>query len=203
MSYRTRRHLTSSTFKVGTQICKVFLDPHNEYQPGFWLWNVGFAVGKSKRQLNDWYNNRLNKRHRSLSQQIVGLSGMKTITRGFKEVLKLRWTIQPGDAIVLDCTSGDPDRQFRAWHRWLKHHPEWMVDYHNQKFFWYRPPYPTDPVRQSFFIDPITPPDLMANTFGDKYFECFRVRPKVDCTHLSMEQTLALLSQVLDKRSIL
>jgi hypothetical protein len=197
MSYRTRRHLTSSTFRVGSQICKVFLDPQGEFQPGYCAWNVGFAVGKSRRQINDWYNNRNNKRRRSLNQQIVGQSGIKTISRGFKEVLKLRWLIEPGDALFLDCTSGDPERQFKTWQRWHKYHPEWIIDYENKKFFWYRPPYPNDPIRQLFLIEPLIPPDPTANTFGNNYFECFRVRPKDGCTDLTMDQTLALLGQVL------
>ena len=91
MTYRVCRHITSSTFTVNGQLCKVFLDPQFEYRPGFWMWNVGFAVGKSRRQLNDWYWKRKNKRWRSLHQQFVGTSGIRTISRGFKEVLKLRW----------------------------------------------------------------------------------------------------------------
>jgi len=204
MSYRTRRHLTSSTFRVGSQICKVFLDPQEEFQPGFCAWNVGFAVGKSKRQINDWYNNRKNKRQRSLKQQIVGQSGIKTISRGFKEVLKLRWFIEPGDALFIDCTSGNPERQFKISQHWLgsKSHPEWIIDYENKKFFWYRPPYPNDPIRKLFLIEPVIPLDPMANTFGNNYFECFRVRTKVDCTDLPMDQTLALLGQVLHNQQL-
>lgn len=197
MSYRVCRHTTSSTFKVNGQICKVFLEPVNQYRPGYWLWNVGFAIGKSPRQLNDWYRERKNKRRRSLDQQLVGTSGIKAIARGFKEVLKLRWTIEPGDVIVLDCTSGDPERQFHAWSRWHKHHPEWVIDYQERKFFWYRPPYPDDTIRQQFLIDPVVPEDPLANTADERYYDCFRVSPKVPCTDLSMEQTIDLLNLVL------
>lgn len=197
MSYRVCRHTTSSTFKVNGQICKVFLEPVNQYRPGYWLWNVGFAIGKSPRQLNDWYRERKNKRRRSLDQQLVGTSGIKAIARGFKEVLKLRWTIEPGDVIVLDCTSGDPERQFHAWSRWHKHHPEWVIDYQERKFFWYRPPYPDDAIRQQFLIDPVVPEDPLANTADERYYDCFRVSPKVPCTDLSMEQTIDLLNLVL------
>jgi len=198
MSYRVCRHLTSSTFKVNDQLCKVFLEPMVEHAPGYWLWNVGFAVGKSKRQLNDWYWKRRNKRRRSLDRQLIGISGMKTIARGFKEVLKLRWAIHPGDAIVLDCTSGDPERQFHAWSRWHKHHPEWMINYERREFFWHRPPYYNDPIRQQFRIRPVIPADPLANTADNRYYDCFRIEPKVPCTDLSMDQTLALLGLVLN-----
>jgi len=124
MSYRVCRKFTSSTFQVEEQLCKIFLDPMVEYQPGYYIWNVGFAIGKSQRQLNDWYWKRKNKRARSLNNQLVGRSGLKAIRRGFEEVLRLRWCIEPGDGIVLDCTSGDPERQFHAWSRWHRRNPE-------------------------------------------------------------------------------
>ncbi len=114
MSYRVRRKFTSSTFYIDDQICKIFFDPEKEYQKGYWFWKVGFVVGKSKRQLNDWFHDRKNKRTRSIMKKITGRTGMKAIRRGFQEVLRLRWIIEPGDCIELDCTSGDPDRQFHA-----------------------------------------------------------------------------------------
>ena len=200
MTYRVCRHLTSSTFTVDGQLCKVFLDPQFEYRPGFWMWNVGFAVGKSRLQLNDWYWKRRNKRWRSLHQKLVGTSGIRTISRGFREVLKLRWNIEPGDIICLDCTSKDPEKQFRTWMRWApsKKHPEWTVDFQEKRFFWHRPPYPDDAIRQQFRIRPVTPADPLANTSESRYYDCFRVDLKVPCTDLSMDQTLGLLGQVLN-----
>ena len=58
MTYRISRKNTSSTFRVGKQLCKVTFVPWYEYRPGYWIWNVGFAVGQSRRQLNDWYYKR-------------------------------------------------------------------------------------------------------------------------------------------------
>jgi hypothetical protein len=168
-----------------------------QFKPGRWLWNVGFAVGESRRQINDWYFRRKNRRARTLEKQLVGKSGMRTITRGFNEVLRLRWNIPAGDAIVLDCTSGDPDRQFHAWSRWHKHHPDWCIDYEQKKFFWYRPPYPDDAVWTMFDITPVMPADPKANCVGERYFDCFRVKPKGRGSEISMDQTLALLGQVL------
>ena len=77
MSYRVRRKFTSSTFQVGDHLCKIFLQPVHEYRPGFWLWNTGFAIGKSQRQLNDWYWRRENKRRRSLDGAFNGRVGIK------------------------------------------------------------------------------------------------------------------------------
>lgn len=106
MSYRVRRKFTSSTFQVGDHLCKIFLQPVHEYRPGFWLWNTGFAIGKSQRQLNDWYWRRENKRRRSLDGAFNGRVGIKAIRRGFMEVLRLRWALAPGDVLVIDSTSG-------------------------------------------------------------------------------------------------
>ena len=197
MTYHVCRHTTSSTFTVNNQLCKVFLEPIREYRPGFWIWNVGFAIGKSRRQINDWYWRRQNKRRRSLKKQLIGKSGLKAIAKGFQEVLKLRWTVQPGDVIQIDSTSADPERQFHAFSRWHKYHPEWVIDRDERKFFWYRPPYPDDPIRDQYLIRPVSPEDLLANTSGQNYYSSFRILPKVPCTALSMEQTLDLLSQVL------
>lgn len=197
MTYRVSRHNRTSTFTVNGQLCKIFLEPIREYRPGFWIWNVGFAVGKSRRQLNDWYWRRNNKRRRSLENKLVGKSGIKAIAKGFQEVLKLRWFVEPGDVIQLDCTSGDPDRQFYAWSRWHKYHPEWAINRDERKFFWYRPPYPEDPIREQYWIRPVLPENLLANTSGQNYYSSFRILPKSPCTALSMKQTLDLLSQAL------
>ena len=197
MTYRVRRKFISTKFCIDDQICKIFLNPLREYREGYWSWKVGFAVGKSNRQLNDWFNERKNKRSRSLHQKITGRTGMKAIRRGFQEVLKLRWLIQPGDCVELDCTSGDPDRQFHAWSRWHKYHPEGVINYEQKSFYWYRPPYPDDAVWKSFDIIPITPVDRSANTIGEKYFECFRVKPKGNKKEFSMEETLELVGQIL------
>ena len=197
MTYRIRRKFTSSTFKVEGQICKIFLEPIKEYEPGYWFWNTGFAVGKSIRQLNDWYWKRKNKRVRRMRHKFTGKSGMKTIRAGFEAVLRLRWCIEPGDCLALDCTSGDPARQFRAWSRWHKYHPEWIIDYENKEFLWHRPPYGDDPIRKDFKIVPLIPKDPLANTFRENYFECFRAYPKEASADLTMEQISALLAPVL------
>jgi hypothetical protein len=197
MTYRVRRKFTSSTFRVEGQLCKVFLEPVFEYSPGYWIWNVGFAVGKSRRQLNDWYWRRKNKRRRSLISRIPGRSGIKAIRRGFEEVLRLRWNIEPGDGLIIDSTSAHPDKQFHAFSRWHRYHPEWVIDYHKKEFIWYRPPYNEDPIRQTFDIIPAIPPDPLANTVEQRYFDCFLVRLKDRRTALSMDEMQSLLGQVL------
>lgn len=196
MTYRMCRKFKSSTFRVGDQLCKIFLEPKFEYRPGFFLWNAGFAIGNSRRQLNDWYWRRKNKRARSLNKKLVGKSGLKAISIGFEKVLKLRWIIAPGDAIVFDCTSGDSERQFRAWMRWAKYYPELAINSEKKEFTWYRPPYADDPIRKYFDIKPITPADPRANTSSHRYSDCFLLRPKGSSgSYQSTSEIIDLLSQ--------
>lgn len=178
MSFRVSRQPTSCTFKVKDQLCRVSLTPWHEYRPGFWIWNTSFAVGSSKRQLRDWYHHRRNKRTRKISKKIVGRSGLLTISKGFEMALRLRWTVRPGDIVVIDCTSGKPEQQFAAWKRWHRYHPEWLINEEEKMFFWYRPPYPDDSCWQlNGKIIPITPKDPLQNTQPERYLDCFQLIP--------------------------
>tara|TARA_R100001082_G_scaffold56866_1_gene31348 strand:+ start:128 stop:751 length:624 start_codon:yes stop_codon:yes gene_type:complete len=197
MSYRVRRKFTSSKFCIDGQLCKVFLEPKCEYEKGFYLWNAGFAVGKSNRQLNDWYKGKKNKRARSLKGKLIGKSGLKTLKKAYEELFRLRWTIEPGDTILTKCTSNKSSKQFYALWRWFSRHSDIRVDFESKSYYWYRPPYPYDAVWKNFKIIPLVPDDPLTVIEGSQYFECFRLRPKVPCTDLSMEQITDLLSQAL------
>ena len=108
MKNNRRRKFTTYKFFVEGQICKIFFHPQKEFKKGFWIWNVGFAIGKSNRQLNDWYWKRKNKRSRSVHRQMTGKIGLKGVTKFFKEILKLRWIVEPGEVFYCDCTSYKP-----------------------------------------------------------------------------------------------
>ena len=196
MSYRVCRKFTGSLFRVGDHLCKIFLEPMGEYRPGFYSWNVGFAVGKSRRQLNDWYQNRKNRRARSLTKKLLGKSGLRTITKGYEELKKIRWHIEPGDCIVMDCTSKDPAKQFRAFSRWLAPSPEWSLDHGRQEFVWYRPPYPDDPLRSSFKLIGVVPEDPLICVSGINYFKTFYFEPLTLYILLSSNQIKNLSNQV-------
>ena len=172
-----RRQFTTSTFFVEGQRCKIFLQPLSEFKKGFWIWNTGFAVGKSNRQLNDWYWKRKNKRARSINNKMIGKSGIKTIKKGFDEVLKLRWIVQPGDVVFIDNTSGLPNKQFRAFSRWHRYHPEWTIDYEKKIFFWHRPPHANDPVWDKYKVIGKIPANPLQNTEPCRHEDCFSLLP--------------------------
>lgn len=177
MTYRVCRKRSTTTFKLGDQYCKVFLTPRYPYVNDRWLWKFGFAVSKSKRQLNDWYKGKKNKRAEKLRENLTGRQGIKTITQGFHHVLLMRWLIEPGDALFIDCTSIQKFKQFRAFYRWTKQHPDWVVLPSERLFMWYRPPYWNDPIYECGKITAAVPADPTAPVVESAYYECFLLDP--------------------------
>ena len=177
MKNNRRRKFTTYKFFVEGQICKIFFHPQKEFKKGFWIWNVGFAVGNSNRQLNDWYWKRKNKRSRSVHRQMTGKIGMKGVTKFFKEILKLRWILEPGDVFYCDCTSHKPEQQFKIGLRFVRNHPDWAIDYDKRIFFWHRPPHANDPVWDKYKVIGKTPANPLLNTDSYRYEDCFSLLP--------------------------
>ena len=183
-----RRKFTTYKFFVEGQICKVFFQPQKEFKKGFWIWNVGFAVGKSNRQLNDWYWKRKNKRSRSIHRQMTGRKGIKTVTIFFKEILKLRWILEPGDVFYCDCTSFKPEQQFKIGLRFVRNHPDWAIDHDKKIFFWHRPPYSDDEIWDTHKIIGKIPPNPLLSMGNSQYVQCFDAFPIDQCTARSKDQ---------------
>lgn len=178
MSYRVRRKFTCYKFCVNGQICKFFLEPIKEYLPGFYFWNVGFAVGKSNRQLNDWYKERKNKRAKKIRKRLTGRSGIKPLGIAYRKMMELRWLLEPGDALVIKCRSSDPEKEFKALLRWKRKYPDWLVNEKEREIMWYRPPYPHEDIYKSYNIIKKIPSDPFINTEGLNYLLCFDYSPK-------------------------
>ena len=188
MKNNRRRKFTTYKFFVEGQICKVFFQPQKEFKKGFWIWNVGFAVGKSNRQLNDWYWKRKNKRSRSIHRQMTGRKGIKTVTIFFKEILKLRWILEPGDVFYCDCTSFKPEQQFKIGLRFVRNHPDWAIDHDKKIFFWHRPPYSDDEIWDTHKIIGKLPPNPLLSMGNSQYVQCFDAFPIDQCTARSKGQ---------------
>ena len=188
MKNNRRRKFTTYKFFVEGQICKVFFQPQKEFKKGFWIWNVGFAVGKSNRQLNDWYWKRKNKRSRSIHRQMTGRKGIKTVTIFFKEILKLRWILEPGDVFYCDCTSFKPEQQFKIGLRFVRNHPDWAIDHDKKIFFWHRPPYSDDEIWDTHKIIGKMPPNPLLSMGSNQYAQCFDAFPIDQCTARSKDQ---------------
>lgn len=177
MTYRVCRKRSTTTFKLGDQYCKLVLEPNYVYVDDRWVWKFGFAVSKSKRQLNDWYNERKNKRAKNLGSRLTGKQGMKTISQGFHHALLMRWQIEPGDVVYIDCRSVNSEKQFRAYYRWTAKHPDWVILPNERLFMWYRPPYWNDPIYQCGKITGVVPADPTAPVVESAYYECFLLDP--------------------------
>ncbi len=188
MKNNRRRKFTTYKFFVEGQICKVFFQPQKEFKKGFWIWNVGFAVGKSNRQLNDWYWKRKNKRSRSIHRQMTGRKGIKTVTIFFKEILKLRWILEPGDVFYCDCTSFKPEQQFKIGLRFVRNHPDWAIDHDKKIFFWHRPPYSDDEIWNTHKIIGKMPSNPLWSMGNSQYVQCFDAFPIDQCTARSKDQ---------------
>lgn len=177
MTYKVCRKRSTTTFKINDQYCKIFFRPLKPWTDSSWIWEVSFAVSKSKRQINDWFKRRKNKRGRKLNEQLTGKSGIKTLTEAVRTVLKFRWKLEPGDCLFFSCESCQPEKQFRAYCRWLKDHPDWRVDLEQKKFWWHRPPYVDDPLYDLGKITPTVPEDPLAPVVDANYFQCFLFDP--------------------------
>lgn len=139
------------------------------------MWQVHVAVSKSKRQLNDWYKEKKNKRCNNLKSHLTGKSGIKILTTSVNSILKLRWNLEPGDCLYIDCQSCKADKQFRTYYYWVKNHPDCCIDTEKKRVWWHRPPYVGDALYEMGRIIPVVPEDRAAPLVGEQYFECFRV----------------------------
>lgn len=106
------------------------------------VWLASLAVGKSRRQINDWLKRKTKKRRvRRLDSYLTGRHA--NLVQGLG-VYKLRDWVQelmPGDSITLRCESANPDKQFRVWKKWFerKESAEWDINEEFKSFFYYKP----------------------------------------------------------------
>tara|TARA_R100000353_G_scaffold133721_1_gene94801 strand:+ start:563 stop:1135 length:573 start_codon:yes stop_codon:yes gene_type:complete len=187
-NYHLRRKFTTYKFFVEGQVGKVFLRPQKLWKNNFWLWHIGFAVGKSTRQVNDWYYRKQNKRARSVRKKLTGKSGTKFLIEGMRGVMTLRWNLHPGDCLYLDNTSSEPDKQFRAVGWLLRKHPEWTVDKEAKIYFWHRPPYSNDEIWNDYIAIPKTPANPLQSMANNQYFDAFSLLPRDQCKAKSKDQ---------------
>ena len=187
-NYYRRRKFTTYKFFVEGQVGKVFLRPQKEWKDGFWVWHIGFAVGKSNRQVNDWYYKKKNKRAKAVRKRITGKAGIKTVTGAIRAIMTIRWNLLPGDVLYCDCTSSEPDKQFTAMSWLIRKHPEWITDREQKIFFWHRPPYAEDAIWKDHIIVGKTPANPLQNTENNQYFDCFDAFPKDQCKAKSKDQ---------------
>jgi len=182
MRQRIRRQLISTKFKLNKKLCKLFIDPWYTYEKGFWVWNVGFAIGKSNRQLNDWYNQRRNKRANAIRKKMSGPGDYRSFYQAWRRILKLRWQMPPGDSLMIDCTGAYPEQQYKVY-KFLtdskyRQHPDWHWREELKQIYWTRPPSRLNPAWKKGIIIPKLPKDLYAPVTSENYLDSFYVSLK-------------------------
>ena len=188
MYKRVRRKFTSSTFCVNGQICKIFLTPVKEYLPGFYFWSFCFGIGKSNRQLNDWYQEKKNKRANKILNKMTGKSGVRPSNIAFKKMMKARWMLEPGDVLIVKCQSLKPNQQFKTLLRWQRKYPDWIINNKNKELIWYRPPYPHEDIYKYCNVIKRMPDDPFLISQGSNYLLCFDYSPKAQHNVQSNQQ---------------
>ena len=122
----------------GNKYLKVRLRPLLRVGPGC-VWLASMAVGKSKRQINDWMN--LRRSGKSLGTTLIGKQGISYQLFAMRQIMRWYEEIPQGDSISLRCESAYPEKQYRAWSRWFKQRedPRWECVPEHLAFFLYKP----------------------------------------------------------------
>ncbi|MCJ7714393.1 hypothetical protein MUO66_08055 [Candidatus Bathyarchaeota archaeon] len=106
------------------------------------IWLVSLAVGKSRRQINDWMNKRTKtKRVQKMSSVLANKLHISLSIRALNQVYRWCDALIPGDMIVLHCESAEPYRQFKAWGKWFKRKEQqypWVSNPEFLSFYFYK-----------------------------------------------------------------
>ena len=106
------------------------------------IWLASLAVGKSKRQLNDWMNRRTRKKQvRCLDFNLTDKLTVKLMLQVMKQVHAWCDELNNGDMFVFNCESAEPQKQFRVWGKWLskkEHAYTWIPNEELLSFYFYK-----------------------------------------------------------------
>ena len=105
------------------------------------VWLASLAVGKSRRQINDWLKRKTRKQNvRRLDSCLTGRHSNRIQAIGIQQVRYWMQELPPGDSITLRCESAKPDKQFRVWKKWFERHEDlcWEINTEYKSFFFYK-----------------------------------------------------------------
>ena len=120
-------------------VLKLWLKP--SYKVGnFYAWVASMCIGKSIRQINDWYNKRKNKRAKYLNSNLIGTFAMKPQLMAIDQIRNWAKELPEGDAIYLVCESAKPLKQFKIWKKWFEKNedPAWVISEEHMSFYYYK-----------------------------------------------------------------
>jgi hypothetical protein len=106
------------------------------------VWLASLAVGKSRRQINDWLKRKTKRKNvRRLDSCLTGRHSNRIQAIGIQQVRQWMQELPPGDSITLRCESAKPDKQFRVWKKWFQRWEDarWDINQEFKSFFYYKP----------------------------------------------------------------
>jgi hypothetical protein len=108
-----------------------------------YAWMASLAVGKSRRQINDWLKRRTRrKRVKQLDNNLTGLGGNAGHAIALRHLYTWLAVIPPGDMVMFYCQSAEAERQMVIWKKWInRHHPNllYSIDEETKSFYIYKP----------------------------------------------------------------
>jgi hypothetical protein len=106
------------------------------------VWLASLAVGKSKRQLNDWMSRRTRTRRvNRMDSNLTGKLTVKLMLQVMEQVHIWCDELVKGDMFVFNCESAEPQKQFRVWGKWLSKKERgytWVSNKELLSFYFYK-----------------------------------------------------------------
>ena len=125
--------------KINNYILKTKLTPDIKNKNNT-LWLFSFAIGKSTHQINDWLNQRKNKRATKLTIALTGKSSIAPQIFALRQLRQYINELKQGDIIFFRCESKENIKQFNVWKKWFTKHEDirWEISEEHKSFFFYK-----------------------------------------------------------------
>ena len=142
MLFRSRKKLVKTLHLENGAIAVTRLIPWIRIGKNY-AWMASLAVGKSRRQINDWLMRRTRRKSvKQLDNNLTGLGGNSGHAIALRHLYAWLAVIPPGDMVMFYCESAQAERQMVVWKKWIqRHHPNllYSIDEETKSFYIYKP----------------------------------------------------------------
>ena len=134
-----RKKKTKTVVLPDGQLLKMRLLPWIRTEKGC-VWLASLAIGRSKRQINDWMDRRKKRSVAKLDKSLNGTLALKPQIIAMRQVRQWVDELPKGESIALRCESTVPDKQFRVWKKWFTKREDirWEISEEHKSFFFYK-----------------------------------------------------------------
>ena len=134
-----RKKKTKTIVLPDGQLLKMRLLPWIRTEKGC-VWLASLAIGRSKRQINDWMDRRKKRSVAKLDKSLNGTLALKPQIIAMRQVRQWVDELPKGESIALRCESTVPDKQFRVWKKWFTKREDirWEISEEHKSFFFYK-----------------------------------------------------------------